>query len=166
MSFRWGGRYTRQNIGSSRPIAAEEITTMDWTLELIVVPVSDIDRAKAFYIDKAGFEQIVDVKVGEDTRVVQVTPHRSGCAIALMNKTPMQPGSIYGLHVIVPDIDRGRSELVERGVEVSELFHFGPAGQEAGPDPERQNYNTFASFRDPDGNTWLVQEVNRDKPQA
>jgi hypothetical protein len=83
-----------------------------------------------------------------------------------MNKTPMQPGSIHGLHVIVPDIDRGRAELVERGVEVSELFHFGPAGQEPGPDPERQNYNTFASFQDPDGNTWLVQEVNRDKPQA
>lgn len=139
---------------------------MDWTLELIVVPVSDIDRAKAFYVERAGFIELVDVQVGEDTRVVQLTPPGSACAIALMNRTPMAPGSIYGLHVIVPDIDTARAELVGRGVEVSDFFHFGPAGQEDGPDPQRSNYNTFASFEDPDGNTWLVQEVNRAKPQA
>lgn len=137
---------------------------MDWTLELIVVPVTDIDRAKSFYIDAVGFEEIVDVQVGEATRVVQLTPHGSGCAIALMNATPMQPGSIYGLHLVVPDIDRARDELTARGVELSDLFHFGPHGQEPGPDPERQNYNTFASFADPDGNTWLLQEVDRARP--
>jgi catechol 2,3-dioxygenase-like lactoylglutathione lyase family enzyme len=139
---------------------------VDWTLELIVVPVSDIDRAKAFYTDKAGFIELVDVKVGEDSRVVQLTPPGSACAIALMNTTPMKAGSIYGLHVIVPDIDRARAELVGRGMEISDFFHFGPGGQEPGPDPERSNYNTFASFEDPDGNTWLVQEVNRTKDHA
>jgi catechol 2,3-dioxygenase-like lactoylglutathione lyase family enzyme len=139
---------------------------MDWTLELIVVPVSDVDRAKAFYVDKAGFEELVDVTVGEASRVVQLTPHGSGCAIALMNSTPMKPGSIYGLHVIVPDIERARAELVGRGVEISDFFHFDASGQVPGPDPERGNYNTFASFTDPDGNTWLVQEVNRDKENA
>jgi catechol 2,3-dioxygenase-like lactoylglutathione lyase family enzyme len=139
---------------------------MDWTLELIVVPVSDVDRAKAFYVDKAGFEELVDVIVGEASRVVQLTPHGSGCAIALMNSTPMKPGSIYGLHVIVPDIERARAELVGRGVEISDFFHFDASGQVPGPDPERGNYNTFASFTDPDGNTWLVQEVNRAKENA
>jgi catechol 2,3-dioxygenase-like lactoylglutathione lyase family enzyme len=139
---------------------------MDWTLELIVVPVSDVDRAKAFYVDKAGFEELVDVTVGEASRVVQLTPHGSGCAIALMNSTPMKPGSIYGLHVIVPDIERARAELVGRGVEISDFFHFDASGQVPGPDPERGNYNTFASFTDPDGNTWLVQEVNRAKENA
>jgi catechol 2,3-dioxygenase-like lactoylglutathione lyase family enzyme len=139
---------------------------MDWTLELIVVPVSDVDRAKAFYVDKAGFEELVDVTVGEASRVVQLAPHGSGCAIALMNSTPMKPGSIYGLHVIVPDIERARAELVGRGVEISDFFHFDASGQVPGPDPERGNYNTFASFTDPDGNTWLVQEVNRAKENA
>ncbi len=136
---------------------------MDWTLELIVVPVSDIDRAKSFYVDKAGFVELVDVKVGEETRVVQLTPPGSGCAIALMNNTPMRAGSIYGLHVIVPDIERARAELTGRGVEVSDFFHFGPQGQVPGLEPDRSNYNSFASFEDPDGNTWLVQEVDRSK---
>ncbi len=136
---------------------------MDWTLELIVVPVSDIDRAKAFYVSKAGFIELVDVQVGEHTRVVQLTPPGSGCAIALMSNTPMRAGSIYGLHVIVPDIEAARSELVGRGVDVSDFFHFGPKGQEDGLAPDRSNYNSFASFEDPDGNTWLVQEVDRTK---
>ena len=136
---------------------------MDWTLELIVVPVSDIDRAKAFYVDRAGFVELVDVTVGTDTRVVQLTPRGSGCAIALMNNTPMAAGSIYGLHVIVPDIERARAELVDRGVEVSDFFHFGPQGQVPGLAPDRSNYNSFASFADPDGNTWLVQEVDRSR---
>jgi hypothetical protein len=122
-----------------------------------------IDRAKAFYVDNAGFEELVDVTVGETTRVVQLTPHGSGCAIALMDNTPMAPGSIYGLHLIVPDIEAVRAELVGRGVEVSGFFHFGPTGEEPGLAPGRPNYNSFASFRDPDGNTWLVQEVDRSK---
>lgn len=139
---------------------------MDWTLELIVVPVSDIDRAKSFYVDRVGFEVLVDVTVGTDTRVVQLTPHGSGCAIALMNTTPMTAGSLYGLHVIVPDIERARDELAGRGVEVSDYFHFGPLGQVPGLQPDRSNYNSFASFADPDGNTWLVQEVDRSKSEG
>ena len=138
---------------------------MDWTLELIVVPVSDTDRAKAFYTHQVGFVELVDVTVGEDTRVVQLTPPGSGCAIALMNNTPMKAGSIYGLHVIVPDIEAARAELTGRGVEVSDFFHFGPKGQEPGLAPDRSNYNSFASFEDPDGNTWLVQEVDRTKAE-
>ena len=142
---------------------------MNWTLELLVVPVANIDRAKAYYVDKAGFEELVDVQVGSDggaMRVVQLTPRGSGCAIALMDRTPMVPGSIYGLHVVVPNIEVARSELLARGVEVSDPFHFGPKGQEPGLDPNRQNYNSFASFSDPDGNTWLIQEVDRSRQVA
>ncbi len=136
---------------------------MDWTLELIVVPVSDIDRAKSFYIDRAGFIEIVDVMIGEDNRVVQLVPKGSACGIALMNRTAMAAGSIHGLHLVVPDIEAGRAELVSRGVPISDFFHFDASGQQPGPDPARANYNTFASFDDPDGNTWLLQEVDRTK---
>jgi catechol 2,3-dioxygenase-like lactoylglutathione lyase family enzyme len=155
-----------QNVGTLASGACTGDLTVDWTLELIIVPVSDIDRAKSFYVDRAGFVEIVDIVVGEDMRVVQLTPPGSGCAIALMSTTPMAPGSIYGLHVVVPDIEAARAELVGRGVDVSDYFHFGPGGQEPGLAPDRSNYNSFASFADPDGNTWLVQEVDRAKPQA
>jgi catechol 2,3-dioxygenase-like lactoylglutathione lyase family enzyme len=135
---------------------------MDWTLELIVVPVSDVDRAKAFYVDQAGFDVLVDHSAGEDFRVVQLVPPGSACAIALMkNNNEMAPGTLHGLHLCVSDIDAARTQLVDRGVDASELFHFGEGGQLAGPDPDRQSYNSFLSFKDPDGNTWLVQEVKR-----
>jgi catechol 2,3-dioxygenase-like lactoylglutathione lyase family enzyme len=135
---------------------------MDWTLELIVVPVSDVDRAKAFYVDQAGFDVLVDHSAGEDFRVVQLVPPGSACAIALMkNNNEMAPGTLHGLHLCVSDIDAARTQLVDRGVDASELFHFGEGGQLTGPDPERQSYNSFLSFKDPDGNTWLVQEVKR-----
>ena len=133
---------------------------MDWKLELVVVPVSDIDRAKDFYLEKAGFDLHVDHSAGEDFRVVQLTPHGSACSIAVM-KSPMAPGSVQGLHLVVSDIDAARAELLGRGVEASELFHFEETGQVAGPDPDRRDYNSFCSFSDPDGNTWLVQEVKR-----
>jgi catechol 2,3-dioxygenase-like lactoylglutathione lyase family enzyme len=133
---------------------------VDWTLELLVVPVSDVDRAKDFYIDKAGFGLDVDHRAGDDFRVVQLTPPGSACSIALMRNTEA-PGSLQGLHLVVPDLDAARAELVARGADVSEMFHFGPGGQEPGPDPERRDYNSFLSFSDPDGNGWLVQEVRR-----
>jgi len=136
---------------------------VDWTLELLVVPVSDVDRAKDFYIDKAGFGLDVDHRAGDDFRVVQLTPPGSACSIALMRNTEA-PGSLQGLHLVVPDLDAARAELVARGADVSEMFHFGPGGQEPGPDPERRDYNSFLSFSDPDGNGWLVQEVRRSKP--
>ena len=132
---------------------------MDWTLELVLVPVSDIDRAKAFYLDQAGFDLHVDHSAGGDFRVVQLTPKGSACSIALMRNPAA--GSAQGLHLVVPDIDTARAELLARGAEVSEVFHFGEQGQTPGPDPQRRNYNSFVSFADPDGNGWLVQEVTR-----
>jgi catechol 2,3-dioxygenase-like lactoylglutathione lyase family enzyme len=133
---------------------------MDWKLELIVVPASDVDRTKAFYLEQAGFELLVDHRAGEDFRVVQMTPPGSACAIAVM-KQPERAGSLLGLHLIVADIDAARAELAGRGVEVSEVFHFDEGGQQPGHDPERRDYNSFISFSDPDGNGWLVQEVKR-----
>lgn len=131
---------------------------MDLKLELIVVPVSDVDRAKAFYVDRVGFGLDVDHRAGEDFRVVQMTPPGSACSITIMRNTDA-PGSLQGLHLVVSDIDEVRKELVARGVEVSELYHFDEGGQTPGPDPERRDYGTFASFADPDGNGWLLQEV-------
>ena len=133
---------------------------MDWKLELIVIPATDVDRAKAFYMDQVGFELHVDHRAGEDFRVVQLVPPGSACAIAVM-KQPERAGSVLGLHLIVTDIDAARSELYGRGVGVSQLFHFGEQGQEPGPDPDGRDYNSFFSFADPDGNGWLVQEVTR-----
>jgi catechol 2,3-dioxygenase-like lactoylglutathione lyase family enzyme len=145
---------------------------VDWTLELMVVPVSDIDRAKAFYAEKMNFNVDVDYSPNEDFRVVQLTPRGSACSITLLRNTQMapgmkmEPGSLHGLHLIVPDIEAGRAELVGRGVDISEPFHFGEAGQTPGLDPNRTNYGTFATFQDPDGNTWLLQEVDRTKAEA
>ena len=135
---------------------------MDWRLELVVVPVADQDRAKAFYTDKAGFGLDVDHRAG-DFRVVQVTPPGSACSIALM-RNPEAAGSVQGLHLVVSDIDAARSSLVERGVTVSEPFHFDDGGKVSGPDPQRRDYGTFCSFSDPDGTGWMIQEVGRAKP--
>ena len=134
---------------------------MDWTLELVVVPVTDVDRAKAFYMEQVGFELHVDHSAGEDFRVVQLNPPGSACSIAIMRNTEMAPGSLHGLHLCVSDIEAARAQLVARGVDASELFHFDDGGQRPGPDPQRRSYNTFLSFHDPDYNTWLVQEVKR-----
>jgi catechol 2,3-dioxygenase-like lactoylglutathione lyase family enzyme len=133
---------------------------MDWKLELVIVPVSDQDRAKAFYVDRLGWTLIVDHRAGDDFRVVQVLPPGSECAIALM-RNPQAAGSVQGLHLIVNDIDAARSELVGGGVDASELFHFENGAQASGPDPDRSDYNTFLSFNDPDGTGWMVQEVGR-----
>jgi catechol 2,3-dioxygenase-like lactoylglutathione lyase family enzyme len=134
---------------------------MDFKLELVIVPVSDVDRAKAFY-EKAGFNLDVDHRAGDTFRVVQLTPPGSACSITIgTGLTPAEPGSYQGLHLVVSDIDAARAELVERGVEVSEPYHFGPEGQTPGPDPKRSDYNSYLSFSDPDGNGWLVQEVGR-----
>jgi catechol 2,3-dioxygenase-like lactoylglutathione lyase family enzyme len=131
---------------------------VDWKLELVIVPVSDIDRAKAFYSEQVGFNVDVDHRAGEDFRIVQLTPPGSACSITLMRNVAT-PGAVQGLHLVVPDIDVARAELIERGVDASELFHFGESGQTPGPDPQRADYGTFLSFEDPDGNGWLAQEV-------
>ncbi|WP_319460742.1 VOC family protein [Micromonospora sp. RTP1Z1] len=139
---------------------------MDWKLELVVVPVSDVDRAKAFYLDQTGFRLDVDQSAGEDFRVVQLTPPGSACSIALM-RNPGAAGSLSGLHLVVPDIDAARTELVDRGAKPGEVFHFAAGGVQApGPDPERRDYGSFLSLRDPDGNEWLVQEVGRARAAA
>ena len=109
---------------------------MDWTLELIVVPVSDVDRAKAFYVDQLGFGLEVDMTTGPDFRVVQLTPPGSACSIAIgIGIGEMEPGTLHGLHLCVDDIEAAHRQLVERGVDVSEPFHFGEAGQATGLDP-------------------------------
>jgi catechol 2,3-dioxygenase-like lactoylglutathione lyase family enzyme len=131
---------------------------VDWKLELIVVPVEDVDRAKAFYVEKAGFDLLVDHSAGADFRVVQLTPPGSACAIAVMRNAE-RAGAVQGLHLVVADVDAARAELAERGVDVSEVFHFEDGRQAPGPDPDRRDYNSFLSFGDPDGNGWMVQEV-------
>ena len=132
---------------------------MDYKLELIVVPVSNVDRSKAFYGDQMGFDLVVD-HAAEDFRVVQMTPHGSSCSIAMMNTSPMEPGSLHGLHLVVNDIAAARAELVGRGVEASQPYYYGQAGQTTpGMAPDHADYATFMNVNDPDGNTWLVQEV-------
>jgi catechol 2,3-dioxygenase-like lactoylglutathione lyase family enzyme len=139
---------------------------MDWKLELVLLPVSDVDRAKAFYSEQVGFTVDVDHRAGDDFRVVQMTPPGSACSISIgKGITSAVPGSVQGLHLVVIDIEAARAELVERGVEAGEIFHF-EAGQRApGPDPERRDYGSFLSFSDPDGNSWVVQEVKHPTPR-
>lgn len=137
---------------------------MDWKLELVVVPVSDVDRSKTFYTEKAGFKLDVDHRAG-DFRVVQMTPPGSACSISIM-RNAQPPGSVQGLHLIVSDIEAARTELVGRGIDVSDFFHFESGGQVPGPDPQRLDYGSFLAFSDPDDNGWLVQEVGRQKPKA
>ncbi|HVC72090.1 MAG TPA: VOC family protein [Acidimicrobiales bacterium] len=132
---------------------------MEWKLELVVVPVSDQDRAKAFYLETLGFELIVDHRAGADFRVVQVNPPGSSCAVALM-KNPEAAGSVQGLHLVVSDIAAARTSLVERGAEPTDVFHFENGNQVPGPDPDGGDYNSFFSFHDPDGTGWMVQEVS------
>jgi len=135
---------------------------VDLKLELVLLPVSDVDRAKAFYVDKCGFNLDVDHDVNEEFRVVQMTPPGSECSITIgRGMTDAAPGSYRGTHLVVSDIEAARAALVERGVDVSEIRHFDrEAGNwKPGPDPQHSKYNSFADFADPDGNTWVLQEV-------
>ena len=141
--------------------------TVDMKLEVIVIPVSDVDRAKRFYGD-LGWRLDIDYKAGNDFRVIQFTPPGSGCSIIFgKNVTAAAPGSVQGLHLIVSNIEAARDELIRRGVEISDLFHdaggvfhhFGGAYLVSGPNPGRQSFATYASFSDPDGNGWVFQEV-------
>ena len=121
---------------------------MDWKLELVAVPVSDVDRAKSFYVDQAGFNADHDHTVSEEIRFVQLTPPGSACSIALgQGITDAPPGSVKGLQMVVSDIQQARSELVGRGVDVSEIQDF--------------PWGSFLFFSDPDGNAWAVQQLPR-----
>jgi catechol 2,3-dioxygenase-like lactoylglutathione lyase family enzyme len=132
---------------------------MDYKLELVIVPVGDVDRAKAFYTEQAGFDLHVDHRAGDDFRVVQVVPPGSSCAIAFGNGiTDAAPGSTRGLHLMVTDIVAARDELTARGVEVGGIRHIEAGVWSEGVHPQRNDYNSFADFADPDGNTWLLQE--------
>jgi catechol 2,3-dioxygenase-like lactoylglutathione lyase family enzyme len=132
---------------------------MDFKLELVLVPVTDVDRAKTFYVEQAGFELHVDHSAGESFRVVQLNPPGSACSIAVgIGITTAEPGSARGLHLMVTDIVAAREELTARGVEVGEVRHIEDGVWSPGPHPERNDYNSFAEFADPDGNTWLLQE--------
>ena len=137
---------------------------MDMKLELVILPVTDVDRAKVFY-EQVGFRLDVDHEISEEFRVVQLTPPSSECSITIgKGMTPSPPGTAQGLHLVVTDIEAARAELVGRGIDVSEPFHFGPEGQTSGVHPERSDYNSFATFNDPDGNGWLLQEVKYRNP--
>jgi catechol 2,3-dioxygenase-like lactoylglutathione lyase family enzyme len=137
-----------------------ETGAVDWKLELIVVPVSDVDRAKSFYADQVGFHVDVDFSAGESFRVVQLTPPGSACSISLMRNVDAA-GSLQGLQVVVRDVDEARAQLQDHGVDASEIFHFEQGEQMPGPSPARSDYESFLSFADPDGNGWLLQEVGR-----
>jgi len=140
---------------------------VDWKLELVVVPVSDVDRAKAFYTEQAGFNLDVDHRVSDEFRVVQLTPPGSACSITIgKGITDATPGSVRGTHLVVADIEAARAELVGRGVDVGEVRHFESGRWVPGPDPERRDYGSFADFSDPDGNTWVLQEARRSEPGA
>jgi catechol 2,3-dioxygenase-like lactoylglutathione lyase family enzyme len=145
---------------------SEGDSSMDLKLELVVVPVSDVDRAKAFY-EQVGFNCDVDHRAGDAFRVVQLTPPGSACSISIgTGITEAAPGSTRGLHLVVTDIEAARTDFLERGVDIGEVFHFGPEGRAVGPDPQRSDYNSFLTFSDPDGNVWLLQEVARKEPVA
>jgi catechol 2,3-dioxygenase-like lactoylglutathione lyase family enzyme len=138
---------------------------VDLKLELVLVPVSDVDRAKAFYTEKVGFNLDVDTEPTEGLRIVQMTPPGSACSITVGTGLELaEPGSLRGTHLIVSDIEAVRAELIGRGVTVSEITHFEMGEREQGPDPERRDYGSYADFGDPDGNTWVLQEVGHSKP--
>ena len=160
---------------SSQPGAeAARTGTVDLKLEVVVIPVSDVDRAKEFYAG-LGWRLDADFPFDNGFRVVQFTPPGSGCSVQFGTKiTSAAPGSAQGLYLIVSDIEAARDELVARGVEVSEVFHAGTPGAQfqpdgasgrvSGPAPDHASYSSFATFSDPDGNGWLLQEVTTRLP--
>jgi len=142
---------------------SSEVGNVDMKLEVVTSPVSDIDRAKDFY-QSLGWRLDADIARGDAFRVVQLTPPHSACSIAFgKGVTTGEPGSIQRLILAVYDIDAARKELTNRGIEVSEVFHLA-GGRVPGPDPEGRSYQTYASFSDPDGNGWLLQEIKTRLP--
>jgi catechol 2,3-dioxygenase-like lactoylglutathione lyase family enzyme len=158
----------------AEPQGSSEIAgpaTVDTKLEVIVIPVADVDRAKRFY-ESLGWRLDADVARGDDLRLIQFTAPGSGCSIQFgTNLTTATPGSAQGMYLIVSDIRAARDDLIARGAAVSDAFHegalgdrFHDAGRVAGPSPDRRSYGSFASFSDPDGNGWLLQEITARLP--
>ena len=138
-------------------------TAIDMKLEVVTKPVSDVDRAKGFYAS-LGWRLDADIVVGDDFRAVQLTPPHSQCSVAFgKGLTTAEPGTVQRLILVVDDIDAARADLVNCGAEVSEVFHLA-GGRVPGPDPEGRSYQTYASFSDPDGNAWLLQEIKTRLP--
>jgi predicted enzyme related to lactoylglutathione lyase len=160
----------------STAVATPKTSAIDMKFEIVVIPVSDVDRAKAFYAS-LGWRLDADFATGSDYRVIQFTPPGSGCSVIFgKNVTGARPGSAQGLYLIVSDIEAVRADLAARGVAVSEVFHSDGASagtdepylfgrrRVRGPDPAHGSYRSFASFSDPDGNGWLFQEITKRLP--
>src|SRR5262249_31752209 len=164
-------------VRTTDPAGDVKAATIDMKFEIVVIPVSDVDRAKEFYA-KLGWRLDADYDSGKNFRVLQFTPPGSGCSVIFgKNVTPAAPGSAQGLYLIVSDIEAARKELLARGIEVSETFHGASGEYEgpdapylfgshrvSGPDPNHGSYRSFASFQDPDGNGWLFQEITTRLP--
>jgi catechol 2,3-dioxygenase-like lactoylglutathione lyase family enzyme len=150
-----------QEVRSNEAVGTASIATLDMKLEVALIPVSDVDRAKEFYT-RLGWRLDRDIVMGNDFRLVQFTPPGSGCSITFgKGVTAAAPGGLRNT-LIVSDIEAAHKELVARGINASEVFHgspFSPARRISGPDPEHQSYLSYVTFEDPDGNMWLVQEV-------
>jgi catechol 2,3-dioxygenase-like lactoylglutathione lyase family enzyme len=164
-------------VRSNDATSDASVARVDMKLEVVVIPVSDVDRAKEFY-GRLGWRLDADYDNGDDFRVIQFTPPGSGCSVIFgKNVTAAAPGSAQGLYLIVSNIAAARDELLARGVKISEVFHDAGgvyAGPDepylfgrlrvSGPDPEHRSYRSFASFSDPDGNGWLLQEITARLP--
>jgi catechol 2,3-dioxygenase-like lactoylglutathione lyase family enzyme len=167
----------KNEIRSNDPTSGAKVARVDMKLEIVVIPVSDVDRAKEFY-SSLGWRLDADFAHGDDWRVIQFTPRGSGCSVIFgKNVTAAAPGSAQGLYLIVSDIEAARKDLLDRGVEISEAFHDASGVYDgpdepylfgrrriSGVDPEHRSYRSYASFRDPDGNSWLCQEVTTRLP--
>ena len=160
-----------QAAGGQSPTSTDD-DVLQMKLEVVVLPVSDVDRAKRFYAD-LGWRLDADFSSGEDFRVVQLTPPGSACSVIFgKNVTAATPGSTQDLMLVVRDVDQARAQLIGRGVEVSPVFHdaggifhhAGTVGRVPGLDPQRRSYCSWASFSDPDGNGWMLQEITTRLP--
>jgi catechol 2,3-dioxygenase-like lactoylglutathione lyase family enzyme len=144
--------------------ATPQAGTIEMKLEVVTIPVSDVDRAKRFY-ESLGWRLDADFALGNDIRAVQFTPTHSECSVTFgKGLTAAEPGSAQRLELVVSDIEAAREDLIGRGIEVSDLFHREGGALAPGPDPNRTSYLTYASFSDPDGNGWLLQEVTERLP--
>ena len=149
---------TSTDVSSGTSSEAPQVGTCDMRLEVVAVPVSDIERAKEFY-QCLGFRLDADIVRGDSFRAVQFTPPHSACSITFgKGLTTAVPGSAQHLELVVSDICAARDDLVRRGIEVSEVYHL-DGGKVPGLDPQRRSYQSYASFNDPDGNEWILQEI-------
>jgi catechol 2,3-dioxygenase-like lactoylglutathione lyase family enzyme len=155
---------TTAQLNRETTLATRKTRPVDLKLEVVVLPVADVERAKRFY-GGLGWRLDADIAVGDDFRVVQYTPPGSPASIHFgKGLTSAAPGSAQRTYLVVSDIDAARAELIQHGVQASEVFHNTQDGRVRGPDPQRRTYASLATFSDPDGNTWLLQEITARQP--